>query len=288
MSNINSAVISTLGVAPQVVTISLDLLLKQGEEVSALHVLCTHNKETQQAFRKIEQEFQRGKYPGIILHEQLLSSENHQFRDMDHEPAMLQLMQQLFTLVTEAHKADRRVHLCIAGGRKVMAIAAMVVAQLVFRECDCIWHLFSDMYDLDDQCLHAGAQQNSRLVRVPVLRYGYAAQMLAAFTNIGDVRTAMALQEQFIEADSMKRRREFLRRWLTKAEFIVAELACSGLDNKSISARLFKSERTVSNQLQSIYEKLDEWRDAAATGNSDRNFLIATFAPYFYFKKNAK
>lgn len=78
----------------------------------------------------------------------------------------------------------------------------------------------------------------------------------------------------------MKRRSEFVRYWLTRAEREVVRLVCRGLDNQTIAKALGKSEQTVANQLRNVYEKLREWLDYPEH-NVDRSVLIAEFAPYF-------
>ncbi|RME01873.1 MAG: LuxR family transcriptional regulator, partial [Calditrichaeota bacterium] len=96
-----------------------------------------------------------------------------------------------------------------------------------------------------------------------------------------DPQAAIRLQEQLIAGDLMRRRREFVERWLTPAEREVVQLACKGLDNLTIARRLHKSERTVSNQLSHVYEKLHDWRGSPDDSITDRNVLIASLSPYF-------
>lgn len=81
----------------------------------------------------------------------------------------------------------------------------------------------------------------------------------------------------------MRRKREFVERWLSKAERQVVFLACQGLDNANIAKRLHKQEQTVANQLTSVYEKLYEWLDFPDY-RIDRSIMIAELAPYFTFR----
>ncbi|MDQ7063728.1 MAG: CRISPR-associated ring nuclease [candidate division KSB1 bacterium] len=276
--------LGTLGTAPQIFTITLDLLLKEHIPVSEAVLIHTDNDDSKKAVDEIKREFQKGTYPGIQLRPLPVASGRQRFEDIDDEHAFHCLMQIFFEEIQQAHARGQVVHIGIAGGRKVMAIAAMVIAQLLFQADDGLWHLFSDFYDRDDQRLHAVPEQHSRLMRVPVLRYGNASQLLAAFPQLGDVASILRLQEQWLEGEKMRRRREFVQRWLTAAEQDVVKLVCCGLDNATIARRLHKSEKTVSNQLSRVYGKLQELLQSSEfDGPSvvDRSVLIAILAPYF-------
>lgn len=86
--------------------------------------------------------------------------------------------------------------------------------------------------------------------------------------------------EKLNSAARINRQREFIRRWLSRAEREVVKLACRGMDNATIALQLNKQEQTVANQLGRVYEKLREWLGYPAY-TVDRSMLIAEFAPYF-------
>jgi CRISPR-associated protein Csx14 len=56
------------------------------------------------------------------------------------------------------------------------------------------------------------------------------------------------------------------------------------LDNSRIAAKLRKTERTVANQLTSVYNKLNEWLGFPDV-TVGRSILIAELAPYFAIVK---
>ena len=276
--------LGTLGTAPQIFTITLDLLLERGIPVTEAVLIHTENTDSLKAVQEVRQEFDRGEYPRVSLKTVSVTRGQEVFEDIDDERSFRCLLQIFFEEIQEAHAQGQIVHIGIAGGRKVMAIAAMVIAQLLFHEEDGLWHLFSDFYDRDDQRLHAVPEQNSRLMRVPVLRYGNASQILAAFPQLGDVESILRLQEQWLAGEKMRRRREFVQHWLTPAEREVVKWVCCGLDNATIARKLHKSERTVANQLSRVYMKLQDllqMPEFDGPSISDRSALIAALAPYF-------
>lgn len=109
-------------------------------------------------------------------------------------------------------------------------------------------------------------------------------QTVAEFNDPAEV---VAWHEKISRANQVKRRREFIDRWLTRAEREVVRLACRGLDNAAIARALYKREQTVANQLRGGYEKFREWL-GYPDSNVDRHRLIAEFAPYFALVEEAR
>ncbi|HOL18400.1 MAG TPA: CRISPR-associated ring nuclease, partial [Bacillota bacterium] len=68
------ALIATLGVEPQVVTIALDSLLNQGKNIKEATVLYTEHPAILEALTILEEEFKAGAYPGISFHARVISS----------------------------------------------------------------------------------------------------------------------------------------------------------------------------------------------------------------------
>jgi CRISPR-associated protein Csx14 len=98
--------------------------------------------------------------------------------------------------------------------------------------------------------------------------------------QIDDPAEALRWQEDFARSKLMHRRKEFVERRLTRAERKVTTLVCQGLDNSCIVAKLHKTNRTVANQLTSVYGKLDE-RLGFPGVTVDRSVVFAELAPYF-------
>lgn len=65
---------------------------------------------------------------------------------------------------------ENLIHLCIAGGRKPMAVYGMVTAQLLFDEDDRLWHLLSEGWRPgSERVMHLSPGDRTWLVPVPVL-----------------------------------------------------------------------------------------------------------------------
>lgn len=279
--NETGILLATLGVEPQVVTITLDQLLARGYAIGEVAVVYTMDPGVGEALAAIENEFQKGLYPGIQLRKAPVVSALGAVVDFLGENELRALVRTLYKEVHRARQSGTTVHLCVSGGRKVMGIIGMVVAQLLFGSEDCAWHLVTEGWRPGaERRMHLLPADRVWLVQVPVLRWAEAGTLVRTVAELEDPAEVMAWYERLNHDTQMKRKKEFVNYRLTKAERTVVLLACRGLDNSAIADTLDKSEQTVANQLRNVYEKLREWLDYPA-GNVDRSVLIAEFAPYF-------
>ncbi len=272
---------STLGHEPQVVTIALDLLLSQGRPLRELTVVHTTSRTVLAGLRSIRAEFAAARYPGIRLRSVPVRGLAGPLDDFRTESDVRSLLAALYRAVRDAKRAHSVVHLSLAGGRKVMGVAAMVVAQLLFGPDDRAWQLLSEGWAPGaERRMHLDPGQEAHLVPVPVLRWTDSGVMLTALAELDDPLEAIRRYEEIVRGERMRRRREFVERWLTPAERGVARLACQGLDNAAIARRLGRSRRTVANQLSQVYAKLADWLGLAGPP-AGRPALLAELSPYF-------
>jgi CRISPR-associated protein Csx14 len=273
--------VATLGHEPQVVTIALDYLLQRRHSIGEVVVVHTTAPHVVTGLRAIEREFVGGYYPSIEFRAVPVESDGRPLDDFRTEGHVQAAMRALYLAVRDIKRRRKTVHLCLAGGRKVMGVAAMVVAQLLFGPDDHAWHLLSEGWTPGtSRQMHAAPGQAVTLVPVPVLRWTDSAVMLAALAHLEDPAEAIRRYEEIVRGERMRRRREFVERWLTPAERDVVRLACRGLDNAAIARRLGRTERTVANQLTRVYAKLGDWLGFVGPPAS-RPLLLAELVPYF-------
>ncbi|MCW3488699.1 CRISPR-associated protein Csx14 [Dethiobacter alkaliphilus] len=282
-----SKLITTLGVEPQVATITLDRLLANGEIIDEVVVIYTESPAVLKALHSVSDEFAKSVYPGITLRTVPVVSASGPVEDFLSDDDLKSLLRTVYSEVRHARQAGGPVHFCISGGRKVMGIMGMVVAQLLFGHEDHLWHLVTEGWQPGSgRLLHLPPEENVRLVSVPVLRWNDASTLVQMVAEINDPAEVVAWYEKLNHATRQKRREEFIGRWLTKAERDVVRLICQGLDNATIAARLYKREQTVANQLRNVYAKMREW--SGYKENISRNKLIAEFLPYFSWAEEQK
>jgi len=279
------AVVATLGAEPQVVTLTLDQLLRRGRRIGEVRVVHTCGPTVLEGLDLLRREFQGDSYPGITLRAVPCEGEGGPVEDFRTSEDVGALLRVLYREVRELRRMGFLVHLSISGGRKVMAVAGMVVAQLLFGPDDRVWHLLTETWAPGAQRqMHLPSEEPVWLVEVPVLRWTDSPAMLSAIAELGDPMEAIRRYEELMKSDRMRRRREFVERWLTPAEREVVRLACEGLDNLRIARRLGKSERTVAHQLTAVYGKLTEWLGYPPE-EPRRNVLIAELSPYFALRE---
>jgi len=280
--------IATLGSEPQVVTIVLDRLLAEGYRIDQAVVVHTAADVVQAAMARLAAEFDGAVYPSVRLRTAPVMGADGAVTDFRDEDDVAALLKILYHEVRDAKRQGRTVHLCISGGRKVMGIAAMVVAQLLFGPDDRVWHLMSEGWQPgSEKRMHLRPEDQAWLVPVPVLRWTDSAALLSALGDLDDPAEAIRRQETLARSQEMRRRREFVEHWLSKAEREVVALACEGLDNAAIARGLYKSEQTVANQLTKAYARLGEWLGFPERP-PERSVLIAELAPYFALKGSGR
>ena len=272
--------VATLGTEPQVVTLVLDLLQAKGYPIAEVIVIHTTGRAIQPALAALAAEFAA---PGSRPYRPVaVAGEQGPVADIVTEADAAALLRTLYRVLLAEKRAGRLVHLSIAGGRKPMAVYGMVAAQLLFDDDDRVWHLLSEGWRPgDEQVMHLRPGVAASLVPVPVLRWSAVSPVLTELALREDPWEAIQAQRAMQQEEDRRRKRDFLEQWLTRAEREVVRLACLGLDNAAISRRLHKKEKTVSNQLTSIYEKLHEWRGYRTDVPVSRAVLVAEFAPYF-------
>ncbi|MBI2863668.1 MAG: CRISPR-associated protein Csx14 [Chloroflexi bacterium] len=272
--------VATLGTEAQVVTITLDLLLERKQRIEQVVVIHTGGEAIRLAVDRLAAEFNAGVYAGVGMRAVAVTGPGGIVEDFRTEWEVSELLPTLYREVGAVKRTGGLVHLCVSGGRKVMAVGGMVVAQLLFGEDDRLWHLLSEGWQPGGKRnMHLGATDQARLVPIPVLRWTDSVMTLRGLAELADPLEAIRRQATLAKSETMRRRREFVERWLTPAEREVSMLACRGFDNAAIAHRLQKSERTVANQLTGVYAKLGQWLDFPQR-LPDRSTLISELLPY--------
>lgn len=275
-----SILIAPVGSKPQLVTIALDLLREQGERVREAVVLHTtlDRQATRVSVARLGDEFPQV-YPDVRLRPICLCDEQGvPLGDVDSEPAARETFRVLYREVKAAKQASRRVHFSIAGGRKIVAVYAMAVAQLLFDPGDRVWHIFSVPTLVESRALHPRPGE-AALIRVPVLRWSEVSPALTDLILSDDPFEALARQEKLRQADALRLAREFVERELTPAEREVVRLVvCEGLTDAQIAERTCRSVKTVGHHLSSAYGKA---RGFFGLSRADRYTLTARLATYY-------
>jgi len=275
--------IATLGTEAQVVTAALDLLRRNGGQIGRVVVVHTTAPGTPvgYALERLATEFTR--HPDLSQVElrlkPLLDPRGQPLEDVETPEAARVAFCALYSAVRSAKLEGRRVHLCIAGGRKTMAVFGMAAAQLLFEPDDRLWHLHSSGAFLESKRMHPQAGDAVHLIPIPLILWGQVSPLLAGLDQVADPYQAVETVRRSQLHQRYTAARAFVLNALTPAERRVVEaLVRSGLSDSEIGARLHLSPRTVERHLRSAYQKAGEfWELETAT----RTHLIALLNIYY-------
>ncbi len=177
---VGKVAVVTMGGQAQVVTFAVDGLLAMGEVLSGVLVLhlSPEDPRVRRALSQLSAEFAGGRYRG---------------RPLEFRRVGLQARGRLLRAITDGAEAEavwvlardllaelkgegRSLHLCIAGGPRLLALTLTTAAMLQCDHQDRLWHLYTPPEFLerarDGAILHAPPEAGVRLIPVPLVPWG--------------------------------------------------------------------------------------------------------------------
>ena len=280
--------LATLGSEPQVVTLALQLLAARGVHVGEVRVI--HTAPRAPAIARALADLQRAfdepplkAYP--LAFEPLTTFDGLALSDITTVAEAEATFRAIFDLVRRLKQARTEIHFCVAGGRKLMALYGLAVAQLLFGPQDGLYLLVSAPEVLAERRLLLRPGDPVYLLPVPFVPWTSDAALLADILRYQNPLDALRRGGELQRAADRQRKAVFCEHILTRAEEeAVALLVREGLTNEEIGARLGRSAKTVANQLSSAYAKLADylhWYDRRV----DRHTLIAWLHDYYTVSK---
>jgi len=259
MKGFRSVLLSTMGGQAQVVTFALDALLAQGEEIEQVVVLhlSPDDVRVQRALIQLGQEFADDLYayagrPCRFRH-MAIRDDARPLVDIRQDADAMATWQVVRELLATLKSQGWQVHLCLAGGRRMIGLLALSAALLVFDHYDRVWHMYTPREFLaqarDGAIMHARPEDGVRLIQVPLVPWGAhfpglralaqatPEQVIAQQARLLDRSDRACCQE--VVAQLKSRQIEVLRAFATgKTPQEVAEALC-------ISLKTVDSHKTV-------------------------------------------
>jgi DNA-binding CsgD family transcriptional regulator len=158
-----------------------------------------------------------------------------------------------------------------------MAMVGMSVAQLLLGPHDAVWYLYSDDALRQSGRMVPAAGDRAQLVAVPLPQASLASPQ---FTPAAQAPTRAAALTA-VEAQRARQAYYVVESLLTPAERALAVLVAGEvLTVDEMAARLHKSPKTITNQLTTIYSKLESAFGLQPDTGVKREFLRQELGPY--------
>lgn len=277
-----STLVATLGGQPQVITFALDALLARGEqirEVVVLH-LSADDERLRGALRRLAAEFENDSYRGQPCRYRPVPVRvnGRRLEDIRSDADADGAWQAIHGLIADLKRmSDRPIHLCIAGGRRLLALVALSAAMVHFGHQDHVWHIYTPAEFREraegGAIMHAGPEDGVVLIRVPWMPWG------AQFPALRQL--AQAGPEAFRSPLLVDRPRcEAVERQLTDRERDVLRAFAEGLSPQEVAERLCISLSTVNTHKTRILSVCREAWGLAPDQRLTYHFMREQFGGY--------
>jgi CRISPR-associated Csx14 family protein len=262
---VTATLIATLGAEPQVIALATQLLHQQSPLAAVVVLHTTPNRSpVSHALPAIQRIFaEQNDWPPLYTQHIPIS-------DILTPDEFEQFTTVLYTVIRNWLTQGSRIHLLLAGGRKSMTMLGMSVAQLLLGPEDRVWYLHSEESFRQAKQFLLTEQSQVQLIPIPLPQQSVAPPLYRRFFQAA---TPAAAHQSLLEEQETQVR-HFVEVELTVAEREVALLVAQNvLTVKEIAIQLHKSPKTVTNQLNTIYSKLESYFGLQPDLGVKREFL---------------
>jgi len=283
----SSVLVATLGGQPQVVTFALDALLAHGEIIR--DVIVVHPSpiggRLHQALMRLAAEFPSDEYQGRLCHFRSIPIRSTLGRlddirsESDADATWLTIHELLGTLKAQG----KRIHLCLAGGRRLIGVLALSAAMLHFGHHDRAWHLYTPdelrQRAAEGAIMHVGPEDGVCLIQVPLAPWGAYFPGLRALLATSPAQV-IAAQRRLMD-DSERARCEQVLQQLTDRQREVLRAFAAGALPQDVAAKLSISLKTVDSHKTHILAECRVAWGLPEKSRLDYVFLREKFGKYF-------
>lgn len=278
--------VATLGGQPQVVTFALDALLASGAPIDELILLHLNDRSgrTQRSLQKLAGVF-GDCYQGIRYRPHGLRGRHSGLSDIYDESDADTVWEAVHDLLAGLKRPGRSLHVCISGGRRILALLVMSAAMLHFGHDDSLWHMYTPrelrLQADEGAIMHVPPDSGFRLIRVPMLPWGSYFPMLRKLARPdGEPGDVLAGPRAWLDAEERARCQEVVDQ-LTDRQRDVLRAFAQGLSPQEVAEKLCVTIKTVDSHKTVI---LKECRNAWALAPGqwlDYHFLADKFERFY-------
>jgi len=274
--------IATLGGQPQVVTFALDALLARGEiirDVVVIH-LDRSDARVRASLARLMAEFPNDRYRDGICR---LRAAPLPLLDIRDEQEADRAWNTIHSLIGALKTQERPLHLCIAGGRRMLALLALSAAMLHFGHADRMWHLYTpDAFRqaaAGGAIMHAAPADGVRLIQAPLAPLGAYFPPIRALAT-APAATILAKQTRWLDEITHARGRAVIAQ-LTSRQADVLRAFAGGANPQEAAEQLHITLATVNTHKTAILAECRVAWDLPPDEWLDYHFLRDRFAPLF-------
>lgn len=282
--------VATLGGQPQVVTFALDTLLGQGVDIARVVVLyLPTDAVVERSLARLAGELGNGSYRGRALAyaaEPVVQNGRRPVSDITNEADAEEVWQAVNRRVAQLKANDQVLHICITGGRKLLALLTMSAAMLHFGHHDVLWHMYTPAEVIAEAqggaMMHLPPDTDFSMIRVPMMPWGSYFPTLRELARPLGNSDVLAGPRQMMDYGEQSRCQKVVAN-LTPRQRDVLRLLAEGNNPQTVAAQLRLKLSTVDSHKSAILVECrnawdlpdDTWLDYRFVREKFADFAIA-------------
>lgn len=282
--------VATLGGQPQVITFTLDLLLRQGVSISEVIVISPNpsTPRLQNSLACLNREFIGDRYKvdgrSLTCHfrPKILELHSTPIDDISNNTSALGTRETIYHFIQELKQQPRHIHLSVTGGRRMMSLMAISAAQLKFGPFDHIWHIYTPDALKEEvkegRRMHAPPNSGVCLIEVPFL------PIEAYFPNVSQMADSAEGVERTQKAHMDAQERaccDYVAKEATRRQLEVLRAFARGLNTQGVAQELGREIKTVHSHKSVLLDLCKIAWNLPRDKQLNYTFLQTKFARYF-------
>jgi CRISPR-associated protein Csx14 len=283
--------LATLGGQPQVITFTLDELLRRDIPISEVIVIHPEasQRDLQHSLEYLNAEFIGDRYQvnGRTIHLRshvLRLDDDTLLEDIIDDISATGALDTIHQLIRDLKQQYRCIHLSVTGGRRLMALTAISAAQLNFKHnIDHIWHIYTPE-EIQQQArhgrlMHLSPEESVTLIEIPFVPWR---TYFSTMPQLDDASAKTVLRSQIAEVDAQEHKRcKQVEQALTKGQLKVLRAFAKGMNPHRVAETLCIVPSTVSTHTSKIFVACREAWEMPENQSLNYYFLRDKFETYF-------
>ncbi len=283
--------LAMLGGQPQVVTFTLDLLLRHDFPIREVIVIHPHAAQPrlQHSLAHLNAEFISDYYQfdgqPIPCHfrPKVLELDAMPLDDIADSTSAKGARETIYHFIQELKQQSRHIHLSVTGGRRLMSLLAISAAQLKFDPFDHIWHIYTPdpvkEQVREGKLMHVPPDARVKLIEVPFIPLG------AYFAGIEHIADSTQAVQHHMDIQERKRCQQVEQALAHKRPLDILKAYAKGMSPQEVAGTLYIALSTVSTHTTRIFNECRNAWDLPENHPLTYHFLREHFGMYFGYNE---